>query len=162
MNDDIFFSVMICCYNSERYLSETLDSVVSQTYKNWEIVAINDGSSDDTEKILMNYKNDGIPITYHKQTNQGFASARNKAIELAKGDWIAIIDHDDICLPNRLEVQIEHIKNNFSGVDIYLDTSQKTYKFFEKFGFVVKKITTNGYGVGLDRYDMILKVKPKK
>ena len=61
-----------------------------------------------------------------------------------------------------LNYRIEHIKNNFSGVDIYLDTSQKTYKFFEKFGFVVKKITTNGYGVGLDRYDMILKVKPKK
>ena len=61
-----------------------------------------------------------------------------------------------------LKYRIEHIKNNFSGVDIYLDTSQKTYKFFEKFGFVIEKITTNGYGVGLDRYDMILKVKPKK
>ena len=60
-----------------------------------------------------------------------------------------------------LKYRIEHIKNHFSGVDIYLDTSQKTYKFFEKFGFVIEKITTNGYGVGLDRYDMILKVKSK-
>tara|TARA_B100001250_G_scaffold179995_1_gene154718 strand:+ start:224 stop:661 length:438 start_codon:yes stop_codon:yes gene_type:complete len=56
-----------------------------------------------------------------------------------------------------LKYRIEHIKNNFSGVDIFLDTSQKTYKFFEKFGFVVEKISKNGYGVGLDRYDMILK-----
>ena len=51
----------------------------------------------------------------------------------------------------------DYIKNNFSGVEIYLDTSQKTYKFFEKFGFVVEKISKNGYGVGLDRYDMFLK-----
>ena len=55
-----------------------------------------------------------------------------------------------------LKYRIEHIKNNFSGVDIYLDTSQKTYKFFEKFGFIVKQISKNGYGEGLDKYDMIL------
>ena len=122
MNNNIFFSVMICCYNSERYLSETLDSVVNQTYKNWEIVAINDGSIDSTEKILMSYKNNGIPITYYKQKNQGFASARNKALELAKGDWIAIIDHDDICMPSRLEVQANHIKTNPDAKLFFADT----------------------------------------
>jgi len=112
MINDIFFSVMICCYNSEKYLRETIDSVIKQTYTNWEIVAINDGSTDNTEKIIMSYINKGIPITYHKQKNKGFAAARNKAMELAKSDWIAIIDHDDICMPNRLEVQRVHIKNN--------------------------------------------------
>ncbi|MBL7006843.1 MAG: glycosyltransferase family 2 protein [Spirochaetia bacterium] len=112
MNNDIFFSVMICCYNSEKYLNETLDSVVNQTYKNWEILAINDGSTDNTEKILMSFKNKGIAIRYYKQKNKGFASARNKAMDLAKGEWIAIIDHDDICMPSRLEVQASHIKTN--------------------------------------------------
>jgi glycosyltransferase involved in cell wall biosynthesis len=122
MKNDIFISVMICCYNSEKYISETLDSVVNQTYKNWEIVAINDGSIDNTEKILMSYKNNGIPITYYKQKNKGFASARNKAMGLAKGNWIAIIDHDDICMPNRLEVQANHIKTNPDAKLFFADT----------------------------------------
>ena len=105
MTNDIFFSVMICCYNSEKYLRETIDSVINQTYTNWEIVAVNDGSSDSTEEIIQLYINRGVPITYSYQENAGFANARNKAIDLAKSDWIVIIDHDDICLSDRLEKQ---------------------------------------------------------
>ncbi len=112
MRDNVFFSVMICCYNSEQYLRETLDSVVNQTYKNWEIVAINDGSTDKTEEILLEYKSKGVPITYCIQENYGFAAARNKAVELSKGEWIVLIDHDDICLPKRLEIQANHIREN--------------------------------------------------
>ena len=112
VNNDIYFSVMICCYNSEKYLSETIESVINQTYTNWEIVLINDGSSDDTEEIILNYKRKGIPIIYHKQENMGFAAARNKAVELAKSKWIAIIDHDDICLSNRLAIQSTHIRKH--------------------------------------------------
>ena len=112
MNNDIFFSVMICCYNSERYLAETLESVLAQTYKNWKLVVINDGSSDNTEEIIQTYINKGVPITYHYQENKGFGSARNKAIELTDDDWIAIIDHDDICLLDRLEKQARDIFNN--------------------------------------------------
>ncbi len=76
------------------------------------IVAINDGSTDGTENIILDYRQRGIPITYYKQKNEGFASARNKAIELARGEWIAIIDHDDLCLPDRLAIQATHIKEN--------------------------------------------------
>ena len=103
---------MICCYNSEKYLHETIDSVIDQTYTNWEIVIVNDGSTDGTEEIILDYIDQGIPITYLKQENKGFGAARNKAIELAKGDWIAIIDHDDICIPNRLESQVNDIFNS--------------------------------------------------
>ena len=112
MKNDICFSVIICCYNSEKYLSETIDSIIKQTYTNWEIIAVNDGSSDNTEKILQEYKQKGIPIIYHYQENKGFANARNKAIELANFDWIAIIDHDDISLPERLEKQAKDIMKN--------------------------------------------------
>ena len=112
MRENVFFSVMICCYNSEKYLRETIDSVINQTYKNWEIVAINDGSTDKTEEILFEYKSKGVPITYFRQKNQGFAAARNKAMELSKGEWIAIIDHDDVCLPKRLEIQVKQIREN--------------------------------------------------
>lgn len=112
MNSKISFSVMICCYNSEKYISETIDSIIEQTYKNWEIVLVNDGSKDRTKSIVQGYIDSGIPIVYHYQENQGFASARNKGIELSNSEWIAIIDHDDICLPNRLEIQANHIEKN--------------------------------------------------
>ena len=112
MHENVFFSVMICCYNSQKYLRETIDSVINQTYKKWEIVAINDGSTDKTEEILLEYKSKGVPITYFRQKNNGFAAARNKALELSKGEWIAIIDHDDICLPKRLEIHATHINEN--------------------------------------------------
>ena len=72
---------MICCYNSEKYLYETIDSIINQTYTNWEIVAINDGSTDSTEEIILDYMHQGVPIVYHKQENMGFAAARNKALE---------------------------------------------------------------------------------
>ena len=118
---------MICCYNSEKYICETIDSVIDQTYNNWEIIIINDGSTDKTEDLIFTYKQNNIPITYYKQDNKGFASARNKALELAKGDWIAIIDHDDICMPNRLENQYKDIKLNpncslFFGDTIHIDS----------------------------------------
>ena len=112
MRENVFFSVMICCYNSEKYLRETIDSVINQTYKNWEIIAINDGSTDKTEEILLEYKSKGVPITCFRQENNGFAAARNRAVELSKGEWIAVIDHDDICLSKRLEIQANHIREN--------------------------------------------------
>ncbi len=137
MNNDIFFSIMICCYNSEKYLSETIDSIISQTYTNWEIVAVNDGSSDTTEEIIQNYINKGVPIIYHYQKNKGFSSARNKAIELANSDWIAIIDHDDICLPDRFEKQAWDISHHpkcslFFGNSIhFLDSGLTVRKQFD-------------------------------
>jgi len=112
IHDSVFLSVMVCCYNSEKYIRETLESIANQTYRNWEVVAINDGSTDNTEHILLEYKRNGMPITYFRQKNQGFAAARNKAMELAKGQWIAIIDHDDVCLPKRFEIQAAHIREN--------------------------------------------------
>ena len=136
MTNDILFSVMICCYNSEKYLRETIDSVVKQSYTNWEIIAVNDGSTDDTEEIILDYIHQGFRITYHNQENKGFAAARNKAIELAKGEWVAIIDHDDICLLDRLEVQFTHIQENptaklfFGDAIHFIDEGVEIYFFW--------------------------------
>jgi glycosyltransferase involved in cell wall biosynthesis len=122
MNNQISFSVIICCYNSELYLEETIKSIISQSYKNWEIIAINDGSTDKTESIIMKYLSKEYPITYFKQENKGFASARNKAIELSRYDWIVIIDHDDICLNNRLETHCNQIQSNPDIKFFFADT----------------------------------------
>jgi glycosyltransferase involved in cell wall biosynthesis len=103
-------SVQICCYNSEKYLDETIVSVLSQSFKDWELVIVNDGSTDGTEAIIKKYIGMGLPIAYFYQKNKGFASARNKALELSRGDWIAILDHDDLWYPEKLEAQNESIK----------------------------------------------------
>ena len=121
IDNSVFISVIICCFNCQEYIKETIESVIGQTYNHWEIVAINDGSTDGTENIILDYRQRGIPITYYKQKNEGFASARNKAIELARGEWIAIIDHDDLCLPDRLAIQATHIKEN-SNCNLFLAT----------------------------------------
>ena len=104
------FSVQVCCYNSERYLRQTIDSIAAQTFTDWELVAVNDGSSDGTEAIIKNYIDKGLPISYFRQENRGFAFARNKAVELSKGEWIAILDHDDLWHPDKLAAQSASIE----------------------------------------------------
>jgi len=99
-------SINLCCYNSERYLSETLQSIADQTYKDWELVIVNDGSTDSTESIILEFKDRGYPVVYHNQENRGIAASRNRAIELSNGDFIAFIDHDDIWLPDLLARQL--------------------------------------------------------
>lgn len=99
-------SINLCCYNSEKFLEETLQSIFSQTYKDWELVVINDGSSDSTEKIIQRHLSEGWPIVYHFQTNAGLGRSRNKAIELSSGEFIAIIDHDDLWHSEKLEKQL--------------------------------------------------------
>lgn len=132
-------SVAICCYNSERYLDQTIQGVINQTMKDWELIIVNDGSCDSTEDIIKYYINNGQNIIYHRQENQGFGAARNKCVELANSDYIAIIDHDDICLPNRLEVQINSAKKYpqaalfFSNSEHFLDDGTIIKKQFDSF-----------------------------
>ena len=133
------FSITICCYNSEEYISETIDSIIAQTYNNWEIIIIDDGSNDKTKSIIEGYKSEGIPIVYFYQENKGLTSARNKSIELSNNDWIAIIDHDDICMHDRLEKQAKDIINNpncnlFFGNSIHFTEKNKFVR--EQFDFI--------------------------
>ena len=99
-------SINLCCYNSEKYLEETLASIFAQTYRDWELVIINDGSSDSTETIICEYIKQGYPIIYHYQENHGLAYSRNVALKRSQGEYIAFIDHDDIWLPDKLQKQI--------------------------------------------------------
>jgi glycosyltransferase involved in cell wall biosynthesis len=96
-------SINLCCYNSERFLEETLQSVFAQTFTDWELVVINDGSKDSTDAIVRRHIAAERRIVYHPQANAGLGAARNKAIELSRGRYIAIIDHDDLWAPQKLE-----------------------------------------------------------
>jgi glycosyltransferase involved in cell wall biosynthesis len=109
-------SVNLCCYNSERFLRETLKSVATQTDKSWELVVINDGSMDATESIIKDFMREGYPVTYHYQSNKGLGASRNKALELSKGEYIAFLDHDDVWFPEKLEKQVS-ILGHRSDID---------------------------------------------
>lgn len=100
-------SVVIPVYNGERYIAAAIDSVLVQTYQNFEIIVVDDGSGDNTPAILQHYKQgygDRIQVVY--QTNQGVALARNHGIGLAQGQWIAFLDADDTFLPDKLAAQL--------------------------------------------------------
>jgi len=102
MNNTI--SVIIPTYNLSAYLKEALDSVINQTYKNTEIIVVDDGSTDDTGDIVTDYAaRHPNKIRYIYQNNRGVAAARNVGITSASGDMIAFLDGDDYYLPNYLE-----------------------------------------------------------
>ena len=106
MNNEPKISVIIPVYNVEKYLQKCLDSVINQTYKNLEIICINDGSPDNSGKILDEYaKKDGRVIVIH-QENAGVSAARNKGLEIATGEYIAFVDSDDWLEPECYELAV--------------------------------------------------------
>ena len=104
-------SVIIPTYNRKKYIKRAIDSVIHQSYKPFEIIVIDDGSTDGTyELIKQSYSSSQISLK--KQKNNGVSSARNKGIKLANGDWIAFLDSDDEWFKNKLELQVREIKKS--------------------------------------------------
>lgn len=113
-------SVIIPVYNGEKYLSETLDSIIGQTFTDWEIVAVNDGSSDNSLNVLCEYQSKlGLKMKVINQKNRGVSVARNVAIDTSEGEYLAFIDADDIWLPEKLEKQIELLEDNRNVALVY-------------------------------------------
>ena len=111
-------SVIIPAYNAEDYISETLSSVLAQTYKNIEILVIDDGSQDKTSQIVKSFAEGNSNIILLQQSNKGVAAARNLGIEKAQGEYIAPIDADDIWFPEKLEKQVLVMLNSDSLVGV--------------------------------------------
>lgn len=110
---DGLVSIIIPVYNSSRYIEKTILSVENQTYKNIEVVIVDDCSKDASAEIIFGLKKHFDNIIYYKlDKNSGAAVARNKAIEMAKGQFIAFLDSDDIWYPDKLMKQIECLRNN--------------------------------------------------
>lgn len=109
-------SVVMAVYNGADYLRPAIDSVLAQSLKDFEFIIIDDGSTDDTAKIIRSYKDQRIRLV--SQANQGLAAALNKAIGLAKGTWIARQDADDVSSPDRLARQLAILRADGSLVMI--------------------------------------------
>ncbi len=106
-------SVIMAVYNGEKYLREAIESILSQTFKDFEFIIVDDGSTDRTPDILKEYekKDDRVKIITNSK-NIGLTKSLNKAIKIAKGEYIARQDADDISLPERLEKQVEFMDKN--------------------------------------------------
>jgi len=102
-------SVIIHTYNNERFMAETVESVLNQTYKDYEIIVVDDGSVDGTRDALMPYMQ---KIRYHYKENGGIASAKNAGIGLSQAEFVAFLDHDDLWAPDKLQLQMEHFNEN--------------------------------------------------
>ena len=113
MNKSPKISLIMSVYNGENYLAEAIESVINQSFTDWELIVINDCSTDSTGEILAKYESQDARVkVYTNEVNLRLPSSLNKALELAEGKYIARMDADDICLPDRLQKQYDFMEKN--------------------------------------------------
>lgn len=115
-------SVNIPVYNSEAYLAETIESALDQTFQDFELIICNDGSSDRSLEIIHRYANQDSRIVVISRENRGIVLTRNEMLSISKGKFIAVLDHDDIALSNRFELQVKYLEENPEVVCVGGDT----------------------------------------
>ena len=154
MSKSSLVSIIMNCHNSQKYLRQSISSVINQSYKNWEIIFWDNKSTDKSRKIVESFKNKKIKYFFSKKlTNLG--KARNLAVKKAKGKYIAFIDTDDTWPKNKLKIQMEFLKkNNFKICFIILNNFYQKKRIKEKkVKKYIKKITTqsllNDYQLGI-------------
>jgi glycosyltransferase involved in cell wall biosynthesis len=139
-------TVIIPAYNAAQYLSKTLESVLAQTFTDFEVLIIDDGSTDNTAEIAHLYAQHDCRLSYFSQANQGVSASRNKGIEMAKGDLIAFLDADDLWSPNKLETHVKHF-DSFLNLGI-------------SFGRV-EFISSDGKSTGVISSSKLSRIEPK-
>jgi glycosyltransferase involved in cell wall biosynthesis len=145
--DKPLISVVINCYNHGRFLGEAITSVENQTYRNYEIIVVDDGSTDSTAEVSARYG-----VRYHYQENAGISIARNVGTKLAKGDYILFLDADDRLRPDALEISIRYLLDHpdwafISGNYIWIDGD----------GNPMDGGLPRGLYVGQDHYEALLR-----
>lgn len=136
-------SIIVPCYYLAKYLPETLDSVLAQTYQSWECIIVNDGSIDETEKVANLYLDKDKRFKYIYQSNQGVSSARNNGIRNSLGTYILPLDADDLIAPQYIEEAVQ-ILNKYDDVKIvncnYQNFGEVKGSVYPKFS--IKKLLT--------------------
>lgn len=141
--DEALVSIVMPAYNCEKYVVEAINSILAQTYRNWELLVLDDGSKDNTLRIIEEFSQKDSRIkALPNGKNMGVSATRNRGIELASGEWIAFLDSDDMWKPEKLEKQFEIVEKEaaeflFTGSS-YINEEGEPYKgIFE----VPEKIT---------------------
>ena len=133
-------SIIMPAYNSEKYISESIESVIKQTYQNWELLITDDKSQDSTRTIVKSYsKKDPRIKLFFNSENGGAGVARNNSIKEANGRFIAFLDADDIWLPEKLEKQINFM---LEGEYIFTYTAYQKFKGTSSLGIFLPPSTT--------------------
>ncbi|MFY0630551.1 MAG: glycosyltransferase [Flavobacteriaceae bacterium] len=113
-------SVIMPAYNAASFIKEAIESVINQTYENWELIIINDGSKDNTLEIIHSFASNSDKIKYIDcQRNRGVAYARNRGISIAKGQFLALLDSDDVWLNEKLKVQVSFLLDKKDSSLVY-------------------------------------------
>ena len=157
-NSKPLISVLLCVCNGERYLAESIDSIINQTFENWEMIAIDDGSTDKTLGILRDYAKKDIRIKVYTQKNIGLTKSLNKSISISSGKYLARQDADDISILNRFELQINEFKKdnktilvtgrtevvNIEGSHLIITSPPANYREMKKTIFKLSNPFTHG------------------
>ena len=109
---DELVSIIMPSYNTAKFISETIESVLAQTYTNWELIIVDDCSTDNTDEVVKSFLSDNRIKYIKNEKNSGAAVSRNRALREAKGKWIAFLDSDDLWMPDKLQKQIAFMKEN--------------------------------------------------
>ena len=148
---DNLVSIITPTYNSEKYITETIESIQAQTYTNWELLITDDCSTDQTIDIIKSYqKNDNRIRLFLLDKNQGAGVARNNSIKEANGRYIAFCDSDDLWMPEKLEIQIGFIKNHkllfsFTDYDVVSEDNQFVKRIKCPYRMTYSKLLKNNY-----------------
>jgi len=142
-------------YNAERFIEETIASVQSQTYREWELIVVDDGSTDRTGSIVKSIGLADKRVKYIYQQNKKQAAARNNAFGNAQGDWIAFLDADDLWHPEKLARQFKFIDENdadvfYTGGEVISDTNE----------FITDYNTVYGRYTGIEMYKLLFERNP--
>lgn len=159
-------SIIIPGYNRAEYIAETIESVLAQTYRNIEIIVVDDGSTDNTREIVAEY----LPkVQYIWQENSERGASRNHGLRLAKGEFISFLDSDDLWLPNKIEEDLEFLENSSAVGVIYtdiclVDAKGNYLKLIKRKGFrgkVTEKLLEDNFvsiGAHLSRTQLIREI----
>src|SRR5438067_1586433 len=114
-------SVIVPCFNAARYVDEALRSIRSQTYPEIDIIAVNDGSTDDTQRLLEEHARSDSRVRIFSQPNRGLSAARNTGLKNVRGEFVSFLDADDVILPEKLEKQVRYLLDNPAIDLVYSD-----------------------------------------
>jgi len=137
-------TVLMPVYNGEKYLREAIESILNQTFTDFEFLIVNDGSTDKSEEIINSYKDSRIRLV-NNEMNKGVVFSLNKGLDLAKGKYVVRMDNDDISLPKRLETQVEFMKKHpeIGVAGAWAKTIGNKNKKYIKTYFNIEKIKAN-------------------
>lgn len=146
---DGLVSIIMPSWNTARFIRESIDSVRNQTYTNWELLIVDDCSTDNTDEIVASYSDERIRY-FKNEKNSGAALTRNRAMREARGEWIAFLDSDDLWTPEKLERQLQFMKENnyvFSYHEyVKIDEESKPLNIYVSGPEVVTKHKMYNYG----------------